>query len=103
MSTSSIFRPSEAVLITTPKCTDHRDGVVTVEAERCETVDLNGAKNQQSSNPLIRFLESSFGAEAPRKPQMQELDELASSVKLVPACNRETVGVFDICREYSYS
>jgi hypothetical protein len=111
MSSSSIFRPSEAVLLTPPRivCDDDRDGMVTIEGERCETVDLSQRSSNKvspSSNPLLRFFESNFGSEQQKKAtEEKELDDLTSlsGVKLVPAIKRELVGGFDICREYSYS
>lgn len=114
MSASSVVRPSEAVLLTPPRIVrddDHDDGMVTVEGERCETVDLSQRsinKSSPSANPLLKFFESNFGSEnqnQKKATEEKELDDFTSlrGVKLVPAIKRELVGGFDICREYSYS
>jgi cysteine protease ATG4 len=85
--------------------------MVTVEGERCETVDLDHLRSRnisQPSNPILRFFESNFGTDQHKKRTSlldKEMDEFptSASVKLVPTIRRETVAGFDICREYSYS
>lgn len=94
-----------AVLITAPYCTEHQDadGVVKVEMERQESVDLSEKKNPFPAQ-LVRFFESNFGAESKGESKMQEMEDRSSSVKIVsPVNKREVVGDFDICREYAYS
>jgi len=107
MSAASIFRKhsseASAVLVTAPQCSERNDStdVVNVESERYETVDVSDDKKR---NPLIKFLESNFGIEKKKtEEEMEEMEERASTVKIVsPVSKRETVGDFDICREYSY-
>lgn len=103
---------------------DDREGMVKVDPERCETVDFSDhlhhrggpscslAATTPTSNPLFRFFESNFGGEGQRKTNkqqlnasVQEMEDLDSqtTVRLVQSYNRDTVGGFDICREYSYS
>ena len=104
---------SSAILVNAPKCNERQDGssegVVAIEPVRCQVVDLSDnttGRPGASKNPFVRFFES-FGADATRKnkeEELKELEERRTTVKIVsPVNQRETVGGFDICREYSYS
>jgi len=72
----------------------------------------NGSsKNQASKNTLVRFLESNFLAgiipsnHNNHNHAEREMEELSGrAVKIVSTVGKEeTMGEFDICREYSYS
>ena len=87
-------------------------------ADRYEMVDLdpsagnnnNGSSNNAGKNTLVRFLENNFLAgiittNNNNNHVERELEELSGrAVKIVSTVGKEeTMGGFDICREYSYS
>jgi cysteine protease ATG4 len=93
-----------AVLVTAAYCAERQDadGVVKVEMERYETVDL-----PEKKNAFVTFFESNFGGESKKKStnetKMQEMEDRSGTVKIVsPVSKREVVGDFDICQEYNY-
>lgn len=101
--------PSDAaVLVTAPSSAELQDsdGIIKVEMELYETVDLAAEKNKVNpfQSHLVRFFESNFGAESKTESKMQEMEDRSGSVKIVsPVSKREVVGGFDICREYGYA
>lgn len=90
MSASSVFRRTSR--------SDDRAAVLTTPAAE----DTSEDNEDKPKNPIMRFFDAVRSTN--REGEMKELDEFKNVVKIVPQGNgRETVGGFDICKEYSYS
>ena len=121
----------EAILVTGPGCDSRRSSLADDECEgntaatgktsttatttavrvtqgRCEPVRIEGETKklqQQQRNPILQFLDAVMKPSSQDETELQEMEDRKNTVNILsPSPNqREVVGGYDVCREYSYS
>mmetsp|Transcript_23399 Transcript_23399/g.54351 ORF Transcript_23399/g.54351 Transcript_23399/m.54351 type:complete len:590 (-) Transcript_23399:1147-2916(-) len=96
----------KVVMVTGPCCKQESDhGAISVEAEKCNTIELESESRQEAGVMSWVAPESFFGARE-KEAVMQEMEDRSSGERvthIVPSAGAKEVAGFDACGEYGYS